>query len=107
MAWEGVIPFDYSELKKGLKWLINDRMVCQGCRSKGALMTCEIKNCAKNKGVAFCYQCEEFPCNKLFEIQRDHPDNIENIKRIQKIGVEKWIEEKEKKVKSGYIHHLK
>lgn len=107
MRWEDEIPFDYEEFEKGLNWLINDRRVCQGCRSGDNLLTCEIQDCVKNKGVDFCYQCEDFPCDKLFEIQRDHPDNIENIMRIQMIGIEEWIQEEENKVKDGYIHHLK
>jgi len=43
-----------------------DRLVsggCQGCREGECLFQgCRVKDCVKERGVDFCFQCEEFPC---------------------------------------------
>lgn len=38
---------------------------CEGCRSgKCHFNFCKISPCIKSKGHDFCYECEEFPCEK-------------------------------------------
>lgn len=67
---------------------------CRGCR-KG---TCEYKKCGviscyQNKDVDFCFQCDEFPCEKT----NFDPDLkkrwIQMNNRMSEIGVEAYFEE--------------
>jgi len=37
----------------------------------------------------------------------EHPDNIENIKRIKEIGVKNWLLEQKRKAEKGYDIHIK
>ncbi|MFA4920114.1 MAG: DUF3795 domain-containing protein [Thermodesulfovibrionales bacterium] len=38
---------------------------CNGCRKGDCKYpNCGVASCYKQKGVDFCFQCEEFPCNK-------------------------------------------
>jgi len=74
---------------------------CLGCRS-GRLgihcRDCEFKACANGKGISFCGECDEYPCAKLAEFQRQRPHRIElwdDLDRIKKAGTEVWIREKE------------
>lgn len=42
---------------------------CSGCRGENVLCpiaTCSAKTCYREKGVDFCFQCDEYPCEKQF-----------------------------------------
>ena len=79
------------------------KMGCKGCRIRN-------KNCAfirrdcpalKKKELDYCYECEQFPCQKLQKIdslyqERYSVNMVENLKRIEEIGVEKWLQEQNK-----------
>lgn len=68
---------------------------CQGCRNgQCAFPNCRVAACHKEKGVDFCFQCDEFPCDKTgFD-----PDLERRWKemghRMKEIGVEAYYEEK-------------
>jgi len=76
------------------------KMGCKGCRIRN-------KNCAfirrdcpalKKKELDYCYECEQFPCKKLQKIDSQYQERysvnlVENLKRIEEIGVEKWLQE--------------
>ena len=74
---------------------------CKGCREqKGQIKNfpiCKTYECVTIKGYSFCYECEEFPCEKLqpivnFEIFIPHNSKIYNLLMIQKHGIVKWTE---------------
>jgi len=67
---------------------------CQGCRSG----TCKYPNCGVikcyiKKGVDFCFQCDEFPCEKT----NFDPDLkkrwVQMNRRMKEVGVEAYFEE--------------
>lgn len=76
------------------------KMGCKGCRIRN-------KNCAfirrdcpalKKKELDYCYECEQFPCQKLQKIDSKYQERysvnlVENLKRNEEIGVEKWLQE--------------
>ena len=42
---------------------------CSGCRGENVqcpLTTCSARTCSKEKGVYFCFECDEYPCEKQF-----------------------------------------
>lgn len=40
-------------------------VTCTGCRNGDCLFqACKVKDCIKEKGVDFCFQCDEFPCDR-------------------------------------------
>jgi len=46
--------------------LTTEDIRCSGCRSDDRFMhcrQCEIRDCAKRKGIAGCHRCDEFPCS--------------------------------------------
>ena len=72
---------------------------CKGCREqKGQILkfpTCKTYKCVASKGYDFCYECAEFPCEKLqpivnFEIFTPHNSKVYNSVMIQKLGLEEW-----------------
>ncbi len=54
-------------LQHGVK---EEQMPCEGCRAedgncKHLDSRCEQYACAQDKGITFCHECADFPCNRL------------------------------------------
>ena len=73
---------------------------CHGCRSEKRSYFCKNKckmvDCAREKGIDFCVECDEYPCQELKEFKELRPHRIElwkNQQRIQDVGYETWYKE--------------
>ncbi len=109
--------FYEKNLTNKLADLINEKLLvprneipCKGCRQQDGkhfhlgYKGCATLNCIKEKGVDFCFNCDEFPCAYLAptaDSAARYPHNMKmyNLCRIKKVGLEKWIEE------AGEIRH--
>ena len=89
-----------------LQWLAGrfgcpvDELACHGCRSdKRAYYceeTCTFVSCAAEKGIDFCGECAEYPCEPLKAFQTEMPHRIElweHHQRIREVGFEQWFTE--------------
>ena len=83
-----------------------DDLYCAGCLSQGQLtshcLNCAIRLCPSGKpGVARCADCPDFPCSRITDFNNDsvrhHAEVLDNIRRMQKIGVKEWLNEQEEK----------
>jgi len=67
---------------------------CKGCRQgEGKYPNCIVASCCKEKEIDFCFQCDEFPCEKT---NFDHSLKERWIKinnRMKTAGVEAYYEE--------------
>jgi len=82
---------------------------CEGCTSElisPTCVNCNIRDCAKQKGMAYCYECKELPCKRLTElsIERAKKDNlphlalcIDNLDTLRQIGTEEWLRKQDKR----------
>jgi hypothetical protein len=85
---------------------------CAGCRANaghchvlgayGFGADCAIHACSRMKQVEFCYQCEDFPCDRLHPLadragQLPHNLKIFNLCLIRKLGLQRWAEEQAKR----------
>ncbi|MDU9051001.1 MAG: DUF3795 domain-containing protein [Candidatus Electrothrix sp. Rat3] len=81
-----------------------EEIPCQGCRIQDGKhfhlpqQGCATLDCVKEKGVTLCCDCEEFPCTLLAPTAKGattYPHNykVYNLCRIQRVGLEQWIEE--------------
>lgn len=54
----------YADFKEMLDYLAAEN--CHGCRNEQCRLfkNCGVRLCHQNKGVDFCYQCDEFPCDR-------------------------------------------
>lgn len=104
---------DDSSLGKILAEKVNwDGIPCPGCRpSKGKVQfvegTCETYACISRHGHDFCFECAEFPCQRLnpaADRAADLPHNIKlfALSYIRQHGVEKW-KKKTAEVKQIYF----
>jgi len=83
--------------EKGLK------IGCKGCRIRNKNCMFIRRDCPalRKKELEFCYECEKFPCQKLQKMDdlyqgRYFVSLVENLKRIEDIGVDMWLKEQEK-----------
>lgn len=61
---------------------------CSGCRGENVLcfIKCTAKTCHKEKSVDFCFQCDEYPCDKQFANRlREHWKQRND--RMKEIGI--------------------
>lgn len=67
---------------------------CRGPTNECWSGDCEFRPCAMEKGLDYCFECPDFICDKLEKFANDgtehHKRTVENLKRMKKIGLEKW-----------------
>ncbi len=82
----------YREFYEFLDYL--STLNCNGCRKEKCKLfkDCKVRDCYEQKGVDFCYQCHEFPCNNTGFDQHLNKRSVEINKEIKKISIEKYYE---------------
>ncbi len=93
-----------------------EKAICEGCRNAhgtiaflGATEPCDVFRCTAEKGIAFCYQCTDFPCDHLHPYAdqasvRQHNTKLFNLSLIKKMGLETWASVKAASVKATYFN---
>ena len=90
----GACPAFQEECHGCFSDLVRDK--CQNCNEHGFL-ECSIKHNVKR-----CYECDEFPCDKIKEFSTkpvingicNHEKVITDSLRMKEVGISKWISEK-------------
>jgi len=92
-----------------------EQAVCRGCRNEKGTITflgmtepCNVYKCIEKKGISFCCDCSDFPCDHLHPYadkasERPHNTKVFNLNLIKKMGVESWAEKKAKNVRDTYF----
>lgn len=90
--------------------------VCQGCRNEGGTIAflgmtepCNVYRCIEKKGLRFCCDCDDFPCDHLHPYadqasQKPHNTKVFNLCLIKKMGLESWAQTKAKSVRDTYFN---
>jgi hypothetical protein len=89
---------DYDEFVKGLKWLASQDEPCRGCRFGGGWSwwpDCPVRDCVIQKGLDFCYQCSDFPCEKLKQepLLANKKAIVEANNQLKSVGVERYAKQ--------------
>lgn len=58
---------------------------------------CKIKNCVKERGLAYCYECPDYPCKLINLLEKSyqvryHASLMENSDYVRRYGVEQFLE---------------
>ncbi len=90
-----------------------EEVACKGCRleengCKFLGQSCETLKCITEKNLEFCFECDEFPCNKLQPAKEGadrlpHNYKVFNLCRMKAVGVEKWADEEAKLIRQRYF----
>ncbi|HNX29678.1 MAG TPA: DUF3795 domain-containing protein [Syntrophomonadaceae bacterium] len=85
----------YPQFEEVLK--LFSQAACSGCRGDNVLcpIECVAGICTREKGLDFCFQCEEFPCSKKIDTQIKERWLRLNL-RMKELGVEEFYEEQRK-----------
>lgn len=83
----------YSDFKEFLTILSSGN--CSGCRKEQCKLfkSCNVRGCSEVKHVDFCFQCEEFPCNKTGFDEHLYNRHISINNRMKELGIESYYEE--------------
>jgi len=77
-------------------------VTCKGCREQGGCVLssapCATRECAESKGVSFCFECTDFPCERLnptADGASRYPHNLKiyNLCRMKAVGIDAWAKE--------------
>jgi hypothetical protein len=82
---------NYAAFKVLLKFLSEGS--CGGCRKEGCLrQPCNVHGCVREKGVDYCFECDEFACERTgfppFLYEKWRNNNI----TMRQLGVEGYYE---------------
>lgn len=92
-----------------------EKAVCLGCRGEkgapaveGLIGTGNVYKCTEKKGLSFCCDCSDFPCDHLHPYAdqaaaRPHNTKVFNLGLIKKMGLEAWAKDKAKNVRGMYF----
>ena len=92
----------WGEFESVMGWLMSQD--CPACLGGGGNPDCAIRTCAKEKGLAGCWGCDEDPCEKLGMIDEGYAAAVENRRRIREIGLDAWLAEQKAMVAGGYSY---
>ena len=80
---------------------------CKGCLCDDVdkserCKNCEIKNCAKEKGIIYCFKCENHPCKRIINLDKSYQKRyqvslIDNSKIINDNGFEFFFKKEKKR----------
>ena len=75
-----------------------EELLCSGCKSEVTATFCtsrHMRECARDKGLEFCVDCADFPCEIITAFRNDdashHSAVLSNLEMIGEIGVEAWL----------------
>ncbi|MEJ2662539.1 MAG: DUF3795 domain-containing protein [Spirochaetia bacterium] len=82
---------------------------CHGCKSEKLAVycrTCALKQCARQKGLEFCFQCAEYPCPQLDEFKNSadypyHSEVYDYMDMIAEHGTDYWLEQMKRRWSCG------
>ncbi|HEY31720.1 MAG TPA: DUF3795 domain-containing protein [Dehalococcoidia bacterium] len=82
---------------------------CDGCLSDKLFPLCVdcrhgFRRCAGDKKVTWCFQCPDFPCQRLEDFTgvhvvdgiSHHANVIEDLRDMKERGIEQWVEKQER-----------
>jgi len=75
-----------------------ESLKCDGCRSErmsAYCRKCSFRSCAEKKGISFCSECGEYPCDDLVAFQSELPHRIDLWKSLDDVrtaGLDGWFD---------------
>jgi hypothetical protein len=83
----------YPEFKEMLEYF--SLAECAGCRNERCKLfkICNVRLCSERKGVDFCFQCPDFPCEGTGFDDHLYERSVKINRKMAQIGVEKYYDE--------------
>ena len=100
---------EYLEIMATAKGASIDELRCDGCLSDRLAVHCRdcrhgFRTCAAEKQVTWCFECDEFPCQRLEAFKAvlivngisHHEHVIEDLQYMKQHGIEKWVKKQDR-----------
>lgn len=91
---------------------LKEKKPCKGCLGEDDskpehCRNCKIKNCAREKSITYCYQCSDFPCKQIKNLEKSYNKRyetslVDNSKIVAQQGIENFMTIETKKWKCNY-----
>ena len=101
--WGENIP-GFKEFWKYLNGIVASESISSCREGTCGAPFCTIRKCAQEKNIDMCISCDEYPCARVEGIAKGYPTLLADGKRIKEIGLDKWIEEQEKRAQTGFAY---
>lgn len=91
--------------ERAVEWgLSEEEVTCDGCLSQHVAKPCQacvpgFRQCARKHSVTWCFECSEFPCERLYRFRdahvvdgiSHHAHVIHDLEYMRIHGVENWL----------------
>jgi len=86
---------DSKETIKGLE-ILSKSACAFNCKGGSGWSGCPVRKCCIEKGIEFCFECSEFPCETNWSEKSVHSNVFNKAKKerlleMKAVGVEEWI----------------
>lgn len=102
LYWGHTVP-GFAEFWEFLQGLHADGG-CPGCRADSGFPDCQIRVCARERGVELCNACADFPCAHVEALAARYPTLIADNRRMQKVGSAQWLAEQRERARHGVVY---
>ncbi|HYE81942.1 MAG TPA: DUF3795 domain-containing protein [Clostridia bacterium] len=104
-AFEDNVTDEFQTRLSAIAKVPKEEISCKGCVDGNICLFlkmqgkhCKTADCAREKGVDYCFNCDTFPCGYLMPLAdeaKKYPHNIKlyNLCLMKKIGIEAWSEQ--------------
>lgn len=85
----------------------NHTKSCHGCKFQDETLphscrNCKLVSCANEKKIAYCYQCDLFPCKRIKNLEKSYLKRydvslVKNSRMIKENGIETFLQQDRKK----------
>ncbi len=89
----------FSDFKIMLDYFASEN--CRGCRKENCRLfkNCGVRSCHREKKVDFCFQCDDFPCDKTHFDENLQKRWVALNEKIREMGIEKYYAETKDKAR--------
>jgi hypothetical protein len=99
-----VKDFDYTEFRKGLAFFSDAEswLICRGsCKDGDGRPDCPMRNCCREREIDICFDCGDFPCDKVAQ----NEGMLKRAREYKKLDKDKWLQVQDKRAKQGLELH--
>lgn len=77
---------------------------CESCRGGSGNPGCQVRICAKEKGIEICALCDSYPCERFRELFTGYPMLKEDNRLLREEGQEAWTKLQNERKAMGYVY---
>ncbi len=98
--------FDFGEFMKGLAYFSKNYSgaYCQESCKDGGGVPCEIRLCARERGLEICYECHEYPCTHFPLPWVNSPEKMKDYELFRQLGFDGWVQYHAERAAKGYAN---